>query len=72
LAFRCARCTGLVGATLQSKLRAVSGFPSHLANFFNGTFPPSLLRRNIIKRDFKRPQNILGGPSVKKLPCRQF
>jgi len=31
LSFRCARYTGLIGATLQAKLRAVSGFPSHLS-----------------------------------------
>jgi len=34
LPFRCARYTGLIGATLQAKLRSVSGSPAHLSALF--------------------------------------
>jgi hypothetical protein len=39
LAFRYARYTGLIGATLQSKLRAVSGSPPHLVYSVIRTLP---------------------------------
>jgi hypothetical protein len=59
-----ARYTGLNGATVLTEVRTISGLPSrhHLENL-----------NNIIKLlDLKRPQIILGGPSVKKLPGGQF
>jgi hypothetical protein len=72
LDFRYARCTGLVGATLQSKLRAVSGSPPHLPIVELGILILISNKSFCSLLDLKRPQNILGGPSVKKLPGRQF
>ena len=45
LSFRCACYTGLIGATLQAKLRAVSGLPPHLEYYTGNIYILPLLKK---------------------------